>query len=113
MFPERSPMRLKGSAKVLEARRRRALALLDQDQDLSLNEVGRKLGCAPSSVLRWRRGSAVTAWPGSRFAPLRGGPQVGERRGPGVESAEHQSQLDRAQVEVRQSMSHEGGVLLL
>jgi transposase len=45
-------MRPKGSAKVLEARRRRALTLLDQG--LSLNEVGRKLGCAPSSVMRWQ-----------------------------------------------------------
>jgi transposase len=53
MFMEHPSMRPKGSAKVLEARRRRALALLGQG--LSLNEVGRKLGCAPSSVMRWQR----------------------------------------------------------
>jgi transposase len=45
-------MRLKGSAETLEARRRRALALLDKG--LSLNEVGRLIGCAASSVMHWR-----------------------------------------------------------
>jgi transposase len=45
-------MRLKGSAAVLEDRRRRALALLKER--LSLNEVARRLGCAASSVMRWR-----------------------------------------------------------
>ena len=45
-------MRPLGSAKVLEARRRRALSLVAQG--LSLNEAARKLGCAPSSVMRWR-----------------------------------------------------------
>lgn len=44
--------RPKGSADMLEFRRRRALALLDEGR--SLNEVGRLLGCAPSSVMRWR-----------------------------------------------------------
>lgn len=44
--------RLKGSADMLEFRRHRALALLDEGR--SLNEVGRLLGCAPSSVMRWR-----------------------------------------------------------
>jgi transposase len=37
---------------VLEGRRRQALALLDDG--LSLNAVARRLGCAPSSVMRWR-----------------------------------------------------------
>jgi putative transposase len=37
---------------MLEFRRRRALALLDEGR--SLNEVARLLGCAPSSVMRWR-----------------------------------------------------------
>jgi len=37
---------------LLEARRWRALRLLDQGR--SLNEVGRAIGCAPSSVMRWR-----------------------------------------------------------
>jgi transposase len=45
-------MRLKGSADVLEHRRRRALALLDEGR--SLNEVARLVGSAPSSVMRWR-----------------------------------------------------------
>lgn len=44
-------MRLPGSAEVLETRRRRALALVKQG--LSLNSVARRLGCAPSSVMRW------------------------------------------------------------
>ena len=44
--------RLKGSADLLEDRRRRALALLDDG--FSLSEVGRQIGCNPSSVMRWR-----------------------------------------------------------
>ena len=44
-------MRLPGSARALEARRRRALALVEQG--LSLNATARVLGCAPSSVMRW------------------------------------------------------------
>jgi hypothetical protein len=43
--------RLKGSADLLEDRRKRALALLDSGE--SLNEVGRRIGCNPSSVMRW------------------------------------------------------------
>lgn len=42
-----------GSADKIEARRYRALALLDKGH--SINEVGRLLDCAPSSVLRWRK----------------------------------------------------------
>lgn len=45
-------MRPRGSADLLEDRRRRALALLDEG--LSLNQVGRRIGCAPTSVMRWR-----------------------------------------------------------
>ena len=45
-------MRPKGGAAVLEARRRRALELVNKG--MSLNEVARRLGCAPSSVMRWR-----------------------------------------------------------
>lgn len=52
--------RLKGSADLLEYRRRRALALLKDG--LSFNEVGRRIECAASSVMRWfrawRRGGA-------------------------------------------------------
>ena len=44
--------RLKGSADLLEDRRKRALALLDSGY--SLNEVGRRIGCHASSVMRWR-----------------------------------------------------------
>ena len=45
-------MRIKGSAEVLEYRRYKALDLLDEGR--SLGEVGKLLGCAPSSVMRWR-----------------------------------------------------------
>lgn len=45
-------MRPKGSAEVIAERRRRALALVDEG--LSLNEVARRIGCAASSVMRWR-----------------------------------------------------------
>src|SRR5262245_32180526 len=45
-------MRPKGTPSELEARRRRALHFLGEG--LSLSEVGRRLGCAPSSVMRWR-----------------------------------------------------------
>ena len=47
-----APVRPRGPASILEARRAKAFALLDQG--LSLREVGRRLGCAPSSVMRWR-----------------------------------------------------------
>lgn len=45
-------MRPKGSADLIAERRRQALNLLDDG--LSLNEVARRLKCAPSSVMRWR-----------------------------------------------------------
>ena len=54
--------RPKGSADLLEDRRRRALALVKSG--LSLNEAGRRLQCAASSVMRWLR-----AW-------RRGGPKA-------------------------------------
>lgn len=44
--------RPKGSADLLEDRRKRALTLLDRGY--SLNEVGRRIGCAAVSVMRWR-----------------------------------------------------------
>jgi transposase len=44
--------RPKGSADLLEDRRKRALALLDGGY--SLHEVGRRVGCAAVSVMRWR-----------------------------------------------------------
>lgn len=45
-------MRPRGSAAVLEARRREAIALLQEGH--SLNAVARWLRCAASSVMRWR-----------------------------------------------------------
>jgi transposase len=44
--------RPRGSADLLEDRRKRALALLDFG--LSLNDVGRRIGSSASSVMRWR-----------------------------------------------------------
>ncbi len=55
-------MRPRGPAALLEDRRRRALNLLDQR--FSLHEVARRIGCAASSVLRWRN------------ARKKGGPQA-------------------------------------
>ena len=45
-------MRVKGSPEVLLGRRRRAIDLIAEE--ISLNEVGRRIGCSPSSVMRWR-----------------------------------------------------------
>lgn len=45
-------MRPKGSPEELEGRPRRVTALLEQD--LSLNEVARRLGCKANSLKRWR-----------------------------------------------------------
>ena len=45
-------MRPFGSAKNLEARRRRAIKLLEEG--LSLREIARRVGCNASSVMRWR-----------------------------------------------------------
>src|ERR1700737_1625269 len=44
--------RLKGSADLLEDRRKRALTLLDSGH--SAKQVGRLIGCNASSVMRWR-----------------------------------------------------------
>jgi transposase len=46
-------MRPEGSAQELERRRRRAMALLEEGY--SQAEVARRVGCHPSSVMRWRR----------------------------------------------------------
>ena len=43
--------RPRGSADLLEDRRRRALALVDSG--CSLNEAARRIGCGASSVMRW------------------------------------------------------------
>ena len=44
--------RLKVNTDLLEDQRKRALSLLDSGY--SLNEVGRRIGCNPRSVTRWR-----------------------------------------------------------
>src|SRR5262249_17793448 len=72
--PRAAIVRLKGSAEVLEDRRRRALALLRHGK-VSLNEVARRMGCAASSVLRWQR-----AWKPAGRAGLRGGQAPGRPR---------------------------------
>jgi len=46
-------MRLKGSAEVLENRRKKAMELLLREK-ISLHEVARRVGCHASSVMRWR-----------------------------------------------------------
>lgn len=45
-------MRPHGSPKMLEDRRRKVVSLLRQK--LSLHEIARRIGCNPSSVMRWR-----------------------------------------------------------
>jgi transposase len=65
-------MRPPGSAKVLEARRHRAMALLDQG--LSLNAVARRLGCEASSVMRWRDARARHGAAGLRVRKASGRP---------------------------------------
>jgi len=45
-------MRPKGSAEILEARRRRAVALLGKG--LGIREVARQVGSSPSSAKRWK-----------------------------------------------------------
>jgi transposase len=66
-------MRLPGSAKVLEARRRRALALVQQG--LSLNATERRLGCAASSVMRWMRAHHRHGDSGLKVRPAPGRPR--------------------------------------
>ncbi len=65
-------MRPKGSAAVLEARRHRAMALVDDG--LSFNAVGRRLGCPASSVLRWRRAFEAEGREGLTVRPTPGRP---------------------------------------
>ena len=71
-------MRPFGSAQTLEARRRRALSLLDGGR--SLTEVARKVGCHPSAVMRWRN-AARRGGPGAlRAKPVPGRPPRLRRR---------------------------------
>jgi len=66
-------MRLPGSARVLEARRRRALALVQQG--LSLNAAARRIGCAPSSVMRWVEAHRRHGEAGLKVRPAPGRPR--------------------------------------
>jgi len=66
-------MRLPGSAKVLESRRRRALALVQRG--LSLNVAARRLGCAASSVMRWMRAHRRHGESGLQVRPAPGRPR--------------------------------------
>ena len=65
-------MRLKVSAEVLEDRRHRALKLLKGG--LSLNAVARALGCAASSVMRWRNAFRRGGPAGLKVRPASGRP---------------------------------------
>ena len=65
-------MRPKGGAEVLETRRVRALELLKKG--LSLHEVARRLGCAPSSVMRWRDAVRREGKKGLKVRPTPGRP---------------------------------------
>ena len=70
--------RLKGSADLLEDRRKRALALLDSGY--SLNEVGRRIGCNASSVMRWRDARRKRGAEGLRVRSSPGRPWKLDRR---------------------------------
>jgi transposase len=62
--------RPKGSADLLEDRRRRALALVNAG--LSFNEAARRIHCAASSVMRW-----YNAWRQGGADALKGGASPG------------------------------------
>jgi hypothetical protein len=65
-------MRLRGSAELLEDRRRRALGLLDEGR--SLNAVARQIGCSASSVMRWREMRSAGGTKGLRVRSSPGRP---------------------------------------
>jgi transposase len=65
-------MRPKGSADVLEHRRRHALPLLKRR--LSLSDIDRTLGCAASSVMRWRNAVRERGPGGLKVRPTPGRP---------------------------------------
>jgi len=65
-------MRPCGAPKELEARRQRVVALLEQD--LSLHEIARRLGCHASSVLRWRNAWQAGGRDGLKAKPAAGRP---------------------------------------
>ncbi len=65
-------MRPNGSPKTLERRRRKAVALLKQG--LSFHEVGRRIGCHASSVMRWSNAVAKSGSEGLKPRPAPGRP---------------------------------------
>jgi transposase len=65
-------MRPHGSPADLEARRRRAVALLDKG--LGVREVARQIGCSPMSVSRWRAEVRARGPDALRPKPARGRP---------------------------------------
>lgn len=65
-------MRPCGSAATLEERRRGAVAFLHQK--LSLHEIARRLGCHPSSVMRWRNAWRAAGPKGLKAKPVPGRP---------------------------------------
>ena len=71
-------MRPFGSAQALEARRRRALTLLDGGR--SLTDVARKVGCYPSAVMRWRNAARRGGPDALRAKPVPGRPPRLRRR---------------------------------
>jgi transposase len=62
-----------GSAELLEERRRQALALVQAG--LSFRDAGRRMNCAPSSVMRW-----FHAWQRGGIEALRPDPHPGRPR---------------------------------
>ena len=66
-------MRPFGSPAVLEARRRRAVALLDMG--LGVREVARQIGCSPASVSRWQTEVRSRGPDGLRAKPAPGRPR--------------------------------------
>jgi transposase len=65
-------MRPHGSQAALEARRRRAVALLVRGHGVS--DVARRIGCAHSSVVRWRAAVAAHGAAGLAAKPVPGCP---------------------------------------
>lgn len=65
-------MRPHGSAATLQARRHRAVALLEQG--LGVRGVARKIGCSPSSVSRWQAAVAAGGPAALRAKPSPGRP---------------------------------------
>jgi len=65
-------MRPKGSAEVIESRRRKAIELLGKQ--ISLREVARRIGCNASSVMRWRNRHVAFGEAGLRVINASGRP---------------------------------------